>query len=247
MLFFLVVMTAAQVSSVDARLQFGEAAATALELLMPRLQPGARVVWKDAAWLQAVGKPAQELFLPGFLQKPTPDGFVFATAIELSGRRISEIDSFFADFAAEDSFSGTQLAVFRSDARGLNVRYVSGVLDDGRRRTQCLDVQLVPESSSVEWPRLRVRYRAGYGEGSNVSVIEWTEVLDVASMRRFERLPLAITRHSAEGSLRTTVLRSRRVDGQNIQIVPLGGGTPMSYACGDPCIVAPDHILVHSW
>jgi hypothetical protein len=230
----------------DSRAQFGDTAATALEQLVSRLYVEGRVVWRDSAWLERRGLPPAELLLPGFLQRPSGRGFVFATGLEFPAELRVAAEAVRSFRSLPQGIARTQLAVFYSDLQGNVSEYASGTLDGGTEPTQCLNVQLI-RADGARWPRLRVRYRQYYVEATTSTEIEWMEIADPPSMKAAERLPLRLAQHSRDGTSVTVTLKSHRKDPGTIEITSSNGGWPLVYACREPCIVTDSVVILHKW
>ncbi len=231
----------------DRRAQFGLVAAHAVEGALAGLFPGAALQWRDRVLLTRPDTPAEEIFLPGFLQRPISGGFLFATGLELEGPKKDAMKKVESLEVVPTGSAPTRLLLFRTNSSGDLLAERTGTLDTTAAVTQGLDLQILNTPANHTWPMLRIRYRSFHLHDTGSAAIEWTALVNGDSMSMVERVPTRVVVRPREGSPISEVLLPTRINPELIEIRGVTRGKTLRLPCATPCLVDAGAVLAESW
>jgi hypothetical protein len=242
-------LLAASTAVADARSDFGDAPARALETAVGRALSGARITWEGEEIRVTLADGAKSrVTTPGFLELARPQGPLYVMEIELP------------DFAREQattlrSFGATPppaqhpadlFVAMQTNPAGEVLAIKIGRLDPTAAFIDTRQFELTDDSENAAWPAVKVTYWGFYGTSDWHGSVRWFGAYDSETMSIVSRLPLGLMKTRKGGDLVQDQLLASRLTPEVIHIEGGLTGTAIDFPCAYPCTFD-GRALLASW
>jgi hypothetical protein len=232
----------------DARTDFGDARAVALDGAVARVFPGARLAWAETITITMPDGARSEVTVPGLAEMARAQGPFYVMEVEFPdfARERALALRTFPDRLPESSHPADLFVAMQTNAGGEILSFKSGRLDPAAALVDTRDFELAEDAAETPWPAVKVTYWAHYGSPDWYGSVRWIAGFDSETMTNLSRAPLGLTKTRKTGeALQDQILASRA----SSEVVHFQGGMTgktVDLPCAYPCLLE-GRTLLASW